>query len=457
MKRRLRDEFDGAELGDARRSERLAELGLALAAFPGASFPQALGDGAALEAAYRFFGNEAVEPRAVLEPHFRQTAARCGERGAFIVAHDSTDFVFPGKRDGLGRMRGHKERGFFAHLSLAVSWNAAREPLGVLGLETWTRGRTKTSTPWNTRLRQQDPNRESTRWFRGVQAVEQFIPGALAVHVMDREADDYQLFSALIGGGHRFIVRSKFDRRLEGSGLLGEALSRLTSVLVREVPLTRRRQPNFPTAQKVHPARDARVATLAIKAGRVVLQRPNGMKAKVPKQLSINVVVVEEIDPPNGEAPVTWRLYTTERIKTSADLERIIDGYRCRWIAEEFFKVVKTGCGIEKRQLESRHALENALAVYVPIAWRVLRHRTLAKMDGGNKATLVLSNLQIKLLRRVSKTKLPRELTLEDSLVAIAALGGHLRRNGPPGWITLLRGYQRLITLEEGALLVEKM
>jgi hypothetical protein len=457
MKIRFRDEYTGADLGDARRSERLAELGMALAAFPAASFPEALGDGAGLEAAYRFFGNEAVEPAAVLEPHIRETAARCEDRAAVIVPHDSTDFVFTGKRQGLGRMRGHKERGFFAHLSLAVSWDTAREPLGVLGLETWIRGRTKTSTPWNTRLRQTDPDRESTRWLRGVLTVEETVPRTRTVHVMDREADDYQLFSALIAGRHRFIVRSKFDRRLEGDGLLGDALSAFATELVRDVPLTKRRQPLFPSAQKVHPARDARVAKLAIKAGQVVLQRPNGMKAEVPKHLPINVVVVEELVPPKGEAPVAWRLYTTEPIHDSASLERIVDGYRCRWVVEEFFKVLKTGCGIERRQLESRHALENALAVFVPIAWRVLRHRTLAKTDGGNKASLVLSKLQIQLLRRASKTRLPRALTVEDALIAVAALGGHLKRNGSPGWITLLRGYERLLTLEEGARLVGEM
>jgi len=454
---RFRDEYSSAELGDARRSERLAELGMALASFPAASFPEALGDGAALEAAYRFFGNDSVEPSSVLQPHHRQSAARCAERGAVVVAHDSTDFVFAGNRRGLGRMRGHKERGFFAHVALAVSWDTAREPLGSLGLETWTRGPTKTSSRSNSRVRQREPDRESARWLRGVVTVEQMVPKALAVHVMDREADDYQLLAALVAGDRRFIVRSKFDRRLEDARTLGKALSTATTVVIREVPLTKRRRAQFPSSEKVHPVRDARLATLGIKARRVVLQRPNGMMAAVPRYLPINVVVVEEINPPKGETPVTWRLYTTEPIKSSASLERIVDGYRCRWVIEEFFKVLKTGCGIEKRQLESRHSLENALAVYIPIAWRVLRHRTLAKIDGGNKASLILSKLQIRLLRRVSKIKLPNALTIENALIAIAALGGHLRRNGSPGWITLLRGYQRLLTLEEGALLVEKM
>ena len=134
-KRRFRDEYVGAELGDARRSDRLAELGMALAAFPGASFPVALGDGAALEAAYRFLSNEAIDAEQLLEPHCRETLARCADRKDLIVAHDTTDFAFRGeKRSGLGRMRGRIERGFLAHLSVAVSRDELREPLGLLRL-----------------------------------------------------------------------------------------------------------------------------------------------------------------------------------------------------------------------------------------------------------------------------------------------------------------------------------
>ena len=38
-------------------------------------------------------------------------------------------------------------------------------------------------------------------------------------------------------------------------------------------------------------------------------------------------------------------------------------------------------------------------------------------------------------------------------MLAIAQLGGHIKNNGDPGWIVLGRGYDRLLMLEEGALL----
>jgi hypothetical protein len=460
VKEQFRDEYMGANLGDARRSDRLVELGTALAAVPGASFPGALGDGAALEAAYRFFGNGAVEADKILQPHFRESAARCAERGNVVVAHDTSDFVFPGEtRRGLGRMRGQHERGFFAHMALATSWDSWREPLGVLHLETWTRDeQVKHSTKKSPRERQRDPERESQRWMRGVEQVEGRLGPGRAVHVMDREADAYDLLATLIRTGSRFILRAKADRRVAEGDCLTLALSSQDIVVQREVPLSGRKLATFPRQRRIHPPRDCRTAVLGIKATPVTLLRPRNLPSTVfPACLGVHVVAVEELDPPAGEPPVSWRLYTTEPIDTAADLERVVDGYRCRWRIEEFFKVLKTGCAIEKRQLETGHALVNALAVYIPIAWRVLRHRTLAQLDGKRPASSILTALQIKILRCTSKRKLPSTLTVQDALFAVAELGGHIRRNGPPGWLVLIRGYERLLILEQGAQLAREM
>jgi IS4 transposase len=49
-------------------------------------------------------------------------------------------------------------------------------------------------------------------------------------------------------------------------------------------------------------------------------------------------------------------LYTSEPIDTAEQLLTIVDQYRSRWVIEEFFKALKTGCAFEKRQLESYRA-----------------------------------------------------------------------------------------------------
>ena len=189
----------------------------------------------------------------------------------------------------------------------------------------------------------------------------------------------------------------------------------------------------------------------------VTLLRPKNLGSDYPKELSINVVVVEEIDTPEGEPPVYWRLYTTEPIETACDIERAVDVYRCRWRIEEYFKALKTGCAIQKRQLESGQGLMNVVALFIPIAWQILRLRTLARADAERPASRIMTPLQIKILRKKSRKKLPRALSVADAFVAVAALGGHLKRNGPPGWLTLARGYELLLTLEQGAILAAEM
>jgi hypothetical protein len=99
----------------------------------------------------------------------------------------------------------------------------------------------------------------------------------------------------------------------------------------------------------------------------------------------------------------------------------------------------------------------NVLAIYVPIAWRALRHRTLAHADDLADALAVLNETQMKILRLKSPHKIPISPSANDALHAVAGLGGHLKRNGPPGWITIARGCQDLLMLEQGVKLAQQM
>lgn len=77
-------EVDTADFGDKRLTKRLVRLADQLASAPDQSFPKAARSDAALEATYRFLGNEAVTPEAVLEPHVRATVARCAHATAVV-------------------------------------------------------------------------------------------------------------------------------------------------------------------------------------------------------------------------------------------------------------------------------------------------------------------------------------------------------------------------------------
>lgn len=462
----IRGEMEGAEFGDKRLSARLVRLAELLAKAPDQTFPKAAGSDAALEATYRFFGNEDVTPAAILQPHIAATVARCAEAVAVVVAHDSTELRFSSDREGLGRLGGDESHGFLGHFALAVAAKT-RAPLGVLGMETVFRERgTRTSAgvPARTRMKLPLEAKETGRWLELVERVDAEVGNvAAAVHVMDREADAYELLAALSAGKHRFIIRLQFDRAVDttvGRGRISDALRGKRTLVTREVALSARspkRREDPPSRTKKHPARRSRIATLSVTASAVTIRRPSHLGTRAPEAVRLNVVRVHEKNPGRGIEPIEWRLVTSEPIDTTEDVAAVVDGYRARWVIEEYFRALKQGCAYEKRQLESKHALLNALAVFTPIAWQLLALRQLSRDDADLPADRILSPLKLTLLQRHPDVRLGTQPSVRDAMLAIAKLGGHIKSNGEPGWQVLGRGYEDLLLLERGAALALRM
>jgi hypothetical protein len=76
--------------------------------------------------------------------------------------------------------------------------------------------------------------------------------------------------------------------------------------------------------------------------------------------------------------------------------------------------------------------------------------RTLAKTQPTTPAASVLSTSQVEVLVATSKGKVSGKPTSREAFMAIAALGGHIKNNGEPGWQVLGRGYEKLLVLELG-------
>jgi hypothetical protein len=434
-------EFDGVDLGDERRNARLALLSQALAIDPGLSFPDALQDSAELEAAYRFLNNRNVEPSALLTPHVFATAARVAQRNVVLAVHDTTEFVFGGKSPRAG-LEGDR---FRAHFCLAVSADGRREPLGVLAIDPWVRTAKKGARTYEERRDEGDL--ESQRWLNQSIAVEAVTGGTTLIHVEDREADIYQSLRVRLERGMRFIVRAQSYRVLETENGYENMLEHLRAQprrFERNVVLSRRQV----ASTKGYQDREGRKAKLAFAATAVTIRPPLKAGPAAQSPLSVNVVHVVEVDAPDGEQAVEWLLVTTESIGNDADIEFVVDAYRARWVIEEYFKALKTGCSYEARQLESYDALRRALAIFSVIAWRLLWTRFLSHHAPTTKAAVVASPAMIAVLR--AQRRVPDDPSVDDFLRAVAKLGGHIKNNGPPGWQVLWRGHRKLIDLAAG-------
>jgi len=447
------EEFRGAELGDRRREKRLVGIATQVADKPEAGFPQIVASDSDLEGLYRFLRNEWITPDAILGPHLQATRERARQVGTVLVVHDTTDFAFGGqsKRKGLGRLSG-KQQGFLGHVALMVVPGEERLPLGVAGIIRLTRkekdGADTDNPSWYQRSK--DPERESLRWEKLVTEVEQSRQGFECIHVMDREGDAYDLLSSMIGQNARFVVRASHDRALAEKGkLLHDVLDELTPLGQRTIELNSRPDKNKgPQKTLRHPPREGRKAQVAVACTTVRLRRTQGAHTKRP-ELKVNVVHVWEPSPPEGQPAVQWTLYTTEPIETLEQVWKVVDSYRSRWVIEELFKALKTGCNIERRQMETFHSLANALSIFLPIACKMLLARSLVRAAPKASALQVLSAVQLHLLKDYLKlSRAPK--TAEEALFAVAKIGGHLRRNGPPGWQTLGRGFEALIWMQMG-------
>lgn len=452
-------EFRGAPVGDRRLQDRLVRIGELVATEPAASFPRMARSDGELEAIYRFLNNPRVEFADILQPHIQATYARAARVAEVIVAHDTTDFVFSGAvEDDLGYLP--SGRGFLGHFALVLDRESV-QPLGVGGAKTWARwkplpgrGQGKQKESGGTLAKK--PERESMRWVEMVEAVERDLPsGTRAIHTMDREGDSYAIFAALTTARRRFVTRLKQMHDRSAAEVLGDewermgdVIDRAEYVLERRVLLSKRAAKTVPN--KRYGSRRMRWAKLRVDAMPIVLRRPNYLSEPTPHELTLRLVRVREIDPPVDEEPVEWWLITSESIETREDVERVVDAYRARWKIEEYFKALKTGCGYEKRGLESYAALLRTLAVLIPIAWQLLALRDRGRATPDAPATVVFSLRQLRVLRGLSKRLTSDMPSLEEALLAVAGEGGHLLRNGPPGWQSLGRGLEKLWWAEVG-------
>ena len=68
---------------------------------------------------------------------------------------------------------------------------------------------------------------------------------------------------------------------------------------------------------------------------------------------AVNVLLAQEIHPPEGQEPIEWLLITTLPIPAFADAQQIVLWYPFRWRIERFHYTVKTGgCYGERLQWE---------------------------------------------------------------------------------------------------------
>jgi hypothetical protein len=434
-------ELRHVDLGDQRLNKRLVKLVDDLLHAPEASVPVASGDWAATKAAYRFWDNPRVDPDDVRAAHRDVTLERLDahRHEPLLAIQDTTSFDFTEHPDttGLGYLGHSKRAGFWLHTALAVS--AAGVPLGPLHQHTWTRD-PKALGKRALRNKKETADKESQRWLDALAATEAALPvDQPVITVADREADFYDLFAAPRRPGSHLLIRAKPRRRVrQVERLLGHAVRATAAAGTMTVDL--RRGDDRPPRQ----------AVLTVRFAAVDIAPPSTHpRRKELPHLRLTAILAEEEDPPAGQEPVRWWLLTTLPITSLADAVQAVGWYALRWLVERYHYVLKSGCRIERLQLETAERLQRALATYAVVAWRLLWLTYEARRNPETSCEAVLPREQWQVLYQVVEKSKPLPASppsLREAVRQIARLGGFLARkgDGEPGVKTIWRGLRRL-------------
>ena len=468
----LLDEVRGADLGDKRLNRRLSKLIEDLGAKPNLSIPAATEARNEMEAAYRFFDNEKVSPEKILRTHFEATHKRISQAELVLLVQDTTelDLTRPNQQvDGAGPMDCEARRGVFVHPLMAFDSDGL--PLGAVWQKCWAREEIETtlSKAEKCRKRQTTPieEKESLRWVEGIRAAREvaaICPNTVCVCVGDSEADIYELFSeprsvsfhsenacsataeTLDGELEvHLLVRACQTRSTTESNWLAEVRS--TPCLYNSIVNVSPRKSKISVGKSTREqSRDARVAEVEIRATSVTLSPPYRHDRKLP-EVTMNVVLVEEPNPPAGCVPIQWVLATTLPIDESEKVKLIVKSYCLRWQIEIYFRTLKTGCRVEERQFENLERLLNCVALYSIIAWRVMYLCRLGRECPDLNCEVVFTPSEWRSVYTMLKHQPPpsEPPRLNEIVRLIASLGGYvLRKSTHPGPQTLWIGLQRV-------------
>jgi hypothetical protein len=136
------------------------------------------------------------------------------------------------------------------------------------------------------------------------------------------------------------------------------------------------------------------------------------------------------------------------KLDTFEQVVAIVEWYTCRWEVEIFFRTLKSGCQVEKLQLETADRLEPCLALYMIVAWRILFVTMLGRIYPGLDCELIFTSEEWQAVYLVlNQTPLPpTPPTISELTPMIARLGGYLGRkhDSPPGPKSIWIGLQRM-------------
>lgn len=481
-------EFGGVDLGHRDTEQRLLSIAKAKARNPSAAYTECVaGDRHQLKAYYRFIGHKraGIDTDSILGGHRRQTIRRIKGRSRVLAIQDTTDLDFSERLhcNGLGdtgtNQTGAVSHGLKMHSTLALSEEGL--PLGVLRTHLYASHFDSENKAPNRPIEE----KESYRWLRTIDQMREisaWVPETELIVVGDRESDIFELFDYRRRKARNIhlLIRAHYNRRLDlsavaqagaASAKLFDRLDALPVMGQAHIAVPRQREKAGTPTQPGRMGLAARKAKVQIRWEKVTIRAPVTAQTRELPAVELHALLLMEVDPPRGAAPLRWVLLTTVPIQSRKQALRCLRWYTRRWRIEDWHRVLKSGCHIESHQHQTADKLARAIAIDTVMAWRVMLLTLLGRETPEMPCKLIFEPWECKLLeqlqpwvapetsgppRRMEKQK-KNGLCIATANMIIARLGGALHRNDRelPGPQTILRGLRRFHDIGIGFMLRE--
>jgi hypothetical protein len=172
----------------------------------------------------------------------------------------------------------------------------------------------------------------------------------------------------------------------------------------------------------------------------------------------INVVTAVEKNPQTGCKPLKWTFLTTLPVEKFEDAYKVVQYYLSRWQIELFFKVLKSGCRVEDNCLKTLERMENLIAIYMILAWRVMYLKGLAQNSPELPACHFFPKEVCAMLCKKFKKK-EKSFGVGEMVILVARLGGYPARKSdpPPGVTVIWKGLKKIQNYMEAIEFMEEM
>ena len=406
--------------------------------------------------AYRVLRNKNWDMEDLIDRIRQLSGSECVGHKHVLCIQDTTELSYdhmkgrlkeddPDFGDGSMQL---KKYSIFVHPTMIVDAESCL-PIGFSSVRIWNRERIEGRKKTNKRATLPYKDKESYRWTLSAKESAECIPSDVRKTIVgDRESDVYAFMDETLEVGCDFLIRSTHNRKSS----VGADLDTLTEHLAKQKPMG-----EYSFSLPGRQGRKNRTAIMEVRFMPITLHAPHSNAGSKEKLDIYCVHVKERADSvPAGEEPVEWRLLTSHEVTSLAQAVQCIDWYRCRWLIEELFRLMKSkGFGIEDIQLEDGESTKKMISLTISAVLKCLilkrsydtrREEVSARILFTNVQLVVLHALMGMIHAKNPRSKDGRNPFKEDSLLwaawIIARLQGwcDMGKDTRPGYITLKEG-----------------